>query len=162
MNTKIIISLAVLALSACANHPDTAAGRAAIVKKETRKIETTPGATSTAWTLAGYQKALAERICEVNSTHVYVGRPQALLRSVIVLKYAVDGNGHLMHSEVVRTNHDGATQATALASVRKTAPFPKPAAHLLRNGRVEITETWLFNNDGRFQLRTIAQPQMSE
>ena len=162
MKTKITLFLAVLIASACATHPDTPAGRTAIAKKETSKVETTPGATSTAWTLAGYQKALAERICEVNSTQVYVGRPQALLRSVIVLKYAVDGNGHLTRSEVVRTNHDGATQATALASIKKTAPFPKPAAHLLRNGHVEITETWLFNNDGRFQLRTIAQPQMSE
>jgi protein TonB len=34
--------------------------------------------------------------------------------------------------------------------------------HLLRHGRLEISETWLFNNDGRFQLRTIAQPQMDQ
>ena len=162
MKTKIAISLAVLAASACASHPDTPASRAAIVKKEVGKVETTPDATSTAWTHAGYKKALAERICEVDSTHVYVGRPQALLRSVIVLKYTVDANGHLTRSAVVRSNHDSATQATALASLKKTAPFPKPATHLLHNGHVEVTETWLFNNDGRFQLRTIAQPQMSE
>lgn len=162
MKTKIVIFLAALIASACATHPDTPAGRAAIVKKETSKVETTPNATSTAWTMAGYQKALAERICEVNSTHVYVGRPQALLRSVIVLKYSIDGNGQLMRSEVIRSNHDSVTQATALASIKNTAPFPKPASHLLSNGRVEITETWLFNNDGRFQLRTIAKPQMSE
>ena len=162
MKTKITALLAVLIASACATQPDTPAGRAAIVKKETAKVETTPGATSTAWTLRGYQKAMAERICEVNSTHVYVGRPQALLRSVIVLKYTIDGDGRLTHSEVVRTNHDGVTQATALASIKRTAPFPKPASHLLHNGHVELTETWLFNNDGRFQLRTIAQPQLSE
>lgn len=164
MKARIAIILAALTASACVTGPppETPASRATTVKKEVAKVETTPGATSTAWTLAGYQKALAERICEVNATHVYVGRPQALLRSVIVLKYVVDGNGHLMRSEIVRTNHDSATQATALASIKNTAPFPKPAPHLLRNGHVEITETWLFNNDGRFQLRTIAQPQMSQ
>lgn len=162
MKSSVVIFLAVLTASGCTTRPDTPPSRAPIARKELAKVETTPAATSTAWTLAGYQKALAERICEVNSAHVYGGRPQALLRSVIVLKYAVDGNGHLMRSEVIRSNHDGATQATALASIKNTAPFPKPASHLLRNGRVEITETWLFNKDGRFQLRTIAQPQMSE
>jgi protein TonB len=64
-----------------------------------------------------------------------------------------------VRSEIVRSNRDGEAEATALATLRRTAPFPKPASHLLRRGHVEITETWLFNNDGRFQLRTIAQPQ---
>jgi len=46
--------------------------------------------------------------------------------------------------------------------LRSTAPFPKPPAALLSGGRVELSETWLFNNNGRFQLRTIAQPQKNE
>jgi len=83
-----------------------------------------------------------------------------LLRSVVVVKYVVDANGRLLHSEILRSNHDRATEATALSSLRTAAPFPKPAPQLLRNGRMELMETWLFNNDGRFQLRTIAEPQM--
>ncbi len=93
---------------------------------------------------------------------MYVGQPQPLLRSVIVVKFYVDANGQLLRSEILRTNHDHATETTALSTLRNTAPFPKPAAHLLRQGRVEILESWLFNNDGRFQLRTIAMPQMAE
>jgi len=85
-----------------------------------------------------------------------------LLRSVIVIRYVVDKDGNLVRSEVVRSNKDKATEATALATLRSTAPFPKPPLALLRNGRIEISETWLFNNDGRFQLRTIAQQQKSE
>ena len=54
------------------------------------------------------------------------------------------------------------TSMRALASLRSSAPFPKPAPHLLRNGRVEMHESWLFNNDGRFQLRSIALVQMNE
>lgn len=122
--------------------------------------ETTRDATSTAFTLDGYKQDLANRISQVNSTKVYIDRPQALLRSVIVVKYQVDGNGNLVGSEIFRSNRDRETETTALASLRNTAPFPKPAPHLLRHGRVDIMESWLFNNDGRFQLRTIALPQM--
>lgn len=107
-----------------------------------------------------YKRALALCISEVNATHVYSGRPQALLRSVVVLKYTVDAHGNLKHSSIMRSNRDVETEATALSTLRKSAPFPKPASHLLRRGQIEIVETWLFNNDGRFQLRTVAQPQM--
>jgi periplasmic protein TonB len=115
---------------------------------------------SDALTLDGYKRGLAQRIAEINADQVYPGRPQALLRSVIVVKYTIDAHGKLTHSAIVRSNRDHETEATALASLRKSAPFPKPASHLLHHGRIELSETWLFNNDGRFQLRTIAQPQM--
>ena len=131
-----------------------------VVKKNIPKAETTPDGTALAMTPAAYKEYLARRISEVNSTKVYPGRPQALLRSVIVAKYAIDANGELLRSEIVRSNRDRDTEATTLHSIKNTAPFPKPGPALLRNGRVEITETWLFNNDGRFQLRTIAQAQV--
>lgn len=154
-------------LAGCSTSLDAppAAGTApapAAAPASTERVETTRDAVSTARTLDGYKQDLAHRISQVNSTKVYVGRPQALLRSVVVLKYHVDGNGKLVHSELLRSNRDRETEATALATLKKTAPFPKPAPHLLRHGRVEIMESWLFNNDGRFQLRTIAQPQMDQ
>lgn len=124
--------------------------------------ETTAAGVSTATTHAAYKQALAERISQVNSTKVFIGRPQALLRSVIVVKYAVDASGRLVRSEILRSNRDRANESTTLATLRSAAPFPKPSPRLLRNGHVEIMETWLFNNDGRFQLRTIAEPQMNE
>jgi protein TonB len=124
--------------------------------------ETTPDATSTASTVAGYKIALANRIVQVSSTKVFIGRPQPLLRSVVVVKYVVDAEGKLLRSEILRSNRDRVTENTALSTLRAAAPFPKPAASLMRNGRVELVETWLFNNDGRFQLRTIAEPQMNE
>jgi protein TonB len=117
---------------------------------------------SNSFTLNGYKRELAQRISERNSAKVYTDRPQALLRSVIVLKYTMNGDGKLLRSDVVRSNHDKATEGIALASISNAAPFPKPSALLVKNGKLEITETWLFNDDGRFQLRTIAQPQMTE
>lgn len=128
--------------------------------RRVEQVETTPDATSTASTMDGYKRDIAQRIVQVNSTQVFIGRPQALLRSVVVVRYAVDARGNLVLSEIQRSNRDKITEATALATLRNSAPFPKPAPNLLRRGRVDISETWLFNNDGRFQLRTIAEPQM--
>jgi protein TonB len=157
MKTTIAICLTASILAGCATSLETRP-----LDSVNGMAETTSDGTSTAATLHGYKTDIAQRISQVNSTKVYVGRPQPLLRSVIVVKFHVDGNGQLLRSDILRTNHDHVSEATALATLRNTAPFPKPAAHLLRQGRVEILESWLFNNDGRFQLRTIAMPQMDE
>lgn len=155
-----------MVLAACSSPAAPPAGQGAAPTAAARasieRVETTPDATSTSRTVDGYKRDIALRIAEVNSTKIYPGQPQALLRSVIVVKFSVDGGGKLLRSEIVRTNHDSATEATALATLRNTAPFPRPASNLLRNGRLEISETWLFNNDGRFQIRSIAQPQREQ
>ncbi|AIY44056.1 hypothetical protein LT85_4898 [Collimonas arenae] len=123
---------------------------------------TTPNATSTATTLDDYKRGLAQRIVAVNSTEVYIGRPQALLRAVIVVKYYINADGQLLRAEILRTNRDRKAETSALTSVRKAAPFPKPDGKFLRRGEVEIAESWLFNDDGRFQLRSIAEQQMDQ
>lgn len=160
---KRVVTLGLLALAACSEpKPDTQANRDATARDIIEQVKTTPDGTSTANSLDDYKADLARRISQVNSTKVHVDRPQALLRAVIVLKYVVDKDGNLVRSEVVRSNRDKPSETTALATLRSTAPFPKPPPALLRNGRVELSETWLFNDDGRFQLRTIAQPQKNE
>lgn len=165
MKTTLGLSLILSIFAGCSTNVTTEPPPVARVDPATGiapvdAAETTRDATSTASTLDGYKQDLAHRISQVNSTKVYVDRPQALLRSVVVLKYQVDANGNLVRSEILRSNRDRETETIALATLKNTAPFPKPAPHLLRQGRVDIMESWLFNNDGRFQLRTIALPQM--
>jgi protein TonB len=168
MNHRLTALLAAGVLTACgtpsADRPGDDARVPGAVAARDNKAQTKPDAASpsTAYTLEGYKRDLALRISQSNAGKVYEGRPQALLRSVIVLKYVVDNRGNLVRSEILRSNRDKETEATALASLKTSAPFPKPLPHLLRNGRVEISETWLFNSDGRFQVRTVAQPQMDE
>lgn len=164
MHTRIaLFAAAVAVLTGCATHtPDRTAERPVERAGKVERTETYPETASAAGSVDAYKYDLAQRINQISASKVYTGRPQALLRSVVVLRYSVDGRGHLLHSEVIRSNHDRETEATALASLRNAAPFPKPASHLLRRGKLEISETWLFNNDGRFQLRTTAQPQMAE
>ena len=117
---------------------------------------------STSLTFNAYKRDLALHISQMNVNSIYKGRPQALLRSVIVLKYVINADGKLLRSEIIRSNHDKTTENIALSSISKASPFPKPMSHLLNNRKLDITETWLFNTDGRFQLRTIALPQMDE
>ena len=165
MKTSIHLLIMACIVAGCGSRvpaPDTPAQRAETVRQITDRVETTRDGTSTASNIDTYKRDLANRISEVNSIKVFAGRPQALLRSVIVVKYTIDAGGGHVRSEIVRSNRDRANEATALASIKSTAPFPKPAEHLLRSGRVDVTETWLFNNDGRFQLRTIAQKQLDE
>lgn len=109
-----------------------------------------------------YKYALAQQIYAANPERINPGRPQALLRSVVVLKLALDRQGNLVHSSIVRSNHDPETESAALNSVRRAGTFPVASDSLFNHGKVELLETWLFNDDGRFQLRTLAKPQLSE
>ncbi|HEX7634149.1 MAG TPA: hypothetical protein VF427_02565 [Noviherbaspirillum sp.] len=159
MKTRIAVYLAAGTLAGCASHSgDISSGKASDTQAQKSPVQ--HGTISTALTYEAYKRDLAQRIAQINAAKVYSGRPQALLRSVVVVKYVVDAHGNMIKSELIRSNRDGETEATALASLKSSAPFPKPAPHLLRGGKIEISETWLFNNDGRFQLRTIAQPQI--
>lgn len=164
MKTRIALVLLVLAasvLAGCASRiADTLVSHTP--NKQEKKADLSEGHTSSANTLDGYKRDLALQISQMNASKVYSERPQALLRSVIVLRYVVDARGNLVRSEIMRSNRDRETEATALATLRNSSPFPKPAAHLLRRGQLELSETWLFNHDGRFQLRTVALPQMDQ
>ncbi|MBB5393170.1 MULTISPECIES: TonB family protein [unclassified Herbaspirillum] len=149
-------------LAACSGPESTQQQRDDLARSIIEQKKTTADGTSTATTADGYKQDLAKRISQVNFTSVYVERPQALLRSVIVVKYVVDRDGNLVNSEILRSNRDKQAEASALGSLKNTAPFPKPPEALLRHGRIELSESWLFNNDGRFQLRSVALAQMGE
>lgn len=158
MKTRFAILLAAGVLAGCASSPsDTSVTH---TPEKFARTDFPEAQASNANTVDSYKRDLALRISQVNAPKVYAGRPQALLRSVVVLRYAIDARGHLVRSEIMRSNRDSETESIALSTLRNSAPFPKPASHLLRRGQLELSETWLFNNDGRFQLRTIAQPQM--
>ena len=152
---SLLCAVIVVILSGCASDkpiPPIAGGAS----------PSSPVVGSTVSSVEAYKTALANRIAAVNSDKMYTGRPQALLRSVVVVKYVVDGEGRLLRSEIMRSNRDPKTETTALTTLRNSGPFPRPASHLLQQGRLELAETWLFNNDGRFQLRSTAQRQMDE
>jgi protein TonB len=143
--------------------PESGKGAGSASSKPTHRETAAPAArVSNFMSLDHYKRVLAQRIAEVNPSKVYPGNPQAMLRSVVVIKYVLDANGNLMSSDTLRTNGDTVATSTALGALRHAAPFPAPPSHLLNHGRVEILETMLFNDDGRFQMRSIAAPQLDE
>jgi periplasmic protein TonB len=125
-----------------------------------RPVATVPLAAINSATLDQYRGAVARRIMERNPSYVLQGTPQAMLRSLVVVTFVVDSRGQLVASSVYRTNGDDEAESTALATLRRAAPLPQPPAKLLdRAGHLELFEDWLFNDNGKFQLRTFAAPQ---
>lgn len=108
-------------------------------------------------------KAEFARAVYLNSAaQVHNEQPQALLRAVVVLRVKLNEQGQWA-AEVFRDN-PGQPEMTraALESVSKL-PLPvglsPRARQLLQNDG--LVEAWLFQNDGRFALKTLAKPQRS-
>ncbi len=140
--------MGMVAVSACTFTPPT------------RPTLMIPPAAINSATLDQYRDAVAKRIAERNPSYVLHGTPQAMLRSLVVVSFTVDREGRILASSVYRTNGDDEAESTALATLRRAAPLPQPPTKLLdARGRLELMEDWLFNDDGKFQLRELASPQ---
>lgn len=107
-----------------------------------------------------YKREVAIAILKANTPHTFEGVPPHLLRAVIVLQLTIDGQGKLTSIKTLRTP-DAALAAAATTSVRAVGALPAPPRELLKGGRLELAETWLYRNDGKFQVRSLAAPQTS-
>lgn len=108
--------------------------------------------------LDAYKREVAQRILSANSAQTFEGPPPEILQAVVVLQFTIERSGTLTGLKTLRSRHP-AQEKVALASVRAAAPFPAPPAALLRSSRIEVAETWLFRDDGKFQIRSLAEPQ---
>lgn len=105
------------------------------------------------------RKDFAHAVYEGAPQWVHDRRPQPLLRAVIVLNVKLGPDNH-WEPQVLRTNNEQPEMlARALETVRR-ARAPHVPEHLRselsRNGFIE---TWLFDRDGSFQVKTLAKPQ---
>lgn len=105
-----------------------------------------------------YKRTVARAILQANAAGTFEGVPPHMLRAVIVLQLTIDARGALVDVKTLRTR-DTALAAAATRSVRAAAPLPVPPRELLRGGRLELAETWLYRDDGKFQVRSVAEPQ---
>ena len=106
-----------------------------------------------------WKRSAAERIHEKNRDLLFEGRPHHLLQAVIVIEVTVDKGGNVARSRVLRSPGIAALNNMALGSLKSASPLPAPPAALVAKGSLVYWETWLVNNDSRFQLRTLAMPQ---
>lgn len=154
MRHAIIVLAAASLLSAC----QTAAPPAA--RTPTPAPAPTPAAIQLAASIDAYKSLVAQQIMEANAAYTFSGRLPPMLPAIVVLDLSVGPDGELKSVHLHRSR-DSEASAAALAAVRRVqAPFP-PAAHLMRRHAqtFDFSETFLFNDQYRFQLRTLSGPQ---
>jgi len=108
-------------------------------------------------TLDGYKKLFATRVAQSNPELLADSLPQ-MLKSVVVLDISIDRDGGLARVSVRRSNGFTAIEKRAMDSVRRAAPFAAPNL-LVRRGEssLRFLETFLFRDDGRFQVRSLVE-----
>ncbi len=99
---------------------------------------------------------VAQRIAGA-SAETFADPLPEVLRSIVVLEIRIDRNGVPQQVSVRRSNGIRALEQRAQESVRRAGPFDAPSAQLLRGGSVNFLETFLFREDGRFQIRSLVE-----
>jgi hypothetical protein len=107
------------------------------------------------------RKDFAHAIYDGSPDLVHNRNPQPMLRAVIVLNVKLD-DADQWRAEVLRTNDEQPEMlARAMETVRRAPAIElsdDAKAELRRNG---LIEAWLFDNDGSFQVKTLAKTQRS-
>ena len=119
-----------------------------------------PKAIAPASTIEAYKLRVAQQIMDANSEHTFSGRLPPMLPAIVVLDLSVGRDGALKSVRVHRSRDSDASNA-ALAAVRRVPNAFPPAAQLMRSRdkTLDFSETFLFNDQYRFQLRTLSGPQ---
>ncbi|HEY8070115.1 MAG TPA: TonB family protein [Burkholderiales bacterium] len=108
-------------------------------------------------TLDGYKKEFARRVASASS-EVFADPLPEMFKSIVVLDVNIDRDGNLARVSVRRSNGYKALEIRAVESVRRAAPFAAPAFTVRgRDGSVNFLETFLFRDDGRFQIRSLVE-----
>jgi protein TonB len=109
-----------------------------------------------------YKRAAAKHVVRKNKANTFTGRLPPMLPAVVVLNITVDETGRTIEVSVQRSLDDEAT-AVAIASIYHAGSLPSPRNLVAGPGRsLTYSETFLFNADYRFQIRTLAPRQGSE
>jgi protein TonB len=111
--------------------------------------------------LDAYKTQVAQHVASRNPDHVYNGTLPPMLPAIVVLEITVDRQGRLTDVEVQRARDAHAAQI-ALASMRRSEPLPAPDRLAQDTGALKFSETFLFADEDRYQLRSLAGPQASE
>jgi protein TonB len=109
-----------------------------------------------------YKADVAAQIMRYNGAHTFSGKLPPMLPAVVVLSITVDREGRMTNVSVQRSRDHDASKV-ALASMQRTGALPRPYNLAMGPGRsLTFSETFLFNADYRFQLRTLAPVQTAD
>lgn len=158
-STAFFVTLLAL-LSGCASPPPP------VPVEERSTISADPPPTPTpapvpppSLTLDAYKTHVARHILERNADRTFSGRLPPMLPAIVVVNITVDKEGKLTDLRVQRSRDSDASRV-ALASMLRSGPLPRPEGLVAANtDAMTFSETFLFDRDYRFQLRTLAGPQ---
>jgi hypothetical protein len=148
---------AVLALlTACAHAPQGARISTVSEPEPAASSAATPTNPPSAWQGARqYQWQMAQKIAAANPQLTFAGALPDPLASIPVIEVELKADGSIAHLHVLRTPvYHPETVHTAKAAIERAQPFGS-VAHLPRPWR--FAETFLFNEDLKFQLRTLVE-----
>jgi protein TonB len=111
--------------------------------------------------LDDYKTQVAQHVVQHNPGHTYKGTLPPLLPAIVVLEITVDSDGRMTDVAVQRSRNPDASEV-ALASMRRSTPLPRPQQLAQAGGKLTFSETFLFADRERYQLRSLAGPQASE
>ncbi len=111
------------------------------------------------FTIDSYKRDFAHRITKASPDVFHEPLPK-MLKSVVVLDVTIGRDGHVTGVAVSRSNGYRELERVAMSNVRRFAPYALPVGLSRRSdGSVQFMETFLFRDDGRFQVRSLAGPQ---
>lgn len=106
------------------------------------------------------KQLFAREVYRTSAADVFHTPPHPLLRAVVVMRIRLAEDGRWA-AELLRDNvHQPEMTRLARASVERLPPPQGLGPEVLQALRDGFVETWLFINDGRFALRTLALPQV--
>jgi periplasmic protein TonB len=110
-----------------------------------------------ATTLPDYKIEVAKQIASA-SADLFSDPIPEVLKSIVVLDIRIGRDGAPQQVSVRRSNGFRQLEQRAESNVRKAAPFSAPAPELLRGASsVQFLETFLFRDDGRFQILSLVE-----
>lgn len=109
--------------------------------------------------LDAYKTQVAYHVMQHNPEQTFSGKLPEMLPAIVVVNVTVDKDGEVKDVAVQRSRDPDASRV-AVDSMKRSGPLPKPV-NLLANNADSLTfsETFLFNDEYRFQLRSVAGPQ---
>ena len=111
---------------------------------------------SSASSARAYRRDAARHVYDANRSRIYKGQLPPVLYAVGTLEVNLDTGGKVRSMRWLRApKHAPEVIAEIERTVLKASPFP-PATRL---GTVTWTDTWLWDESGRFQLDTLTEGQ---
>jgi len=112
---------------------------------------------STAQTTKAYRIDAARHIYAAYPEMIYKGKLPPLVHGIVVVEMDLDANGQLRSLNLIRVPSHAPEVTTAVKDmIRRAAPMPAPA----RLGGARVTEIWLVDKSGKFQLDALTEGQL--